>query len=131
MKRLIIISVLVIAAASVFLSCTKKDIIDDNGLLITTRSECYMGFFELLGTDNFTVLTATATVDTVALTVNGIAKLGTNLTHVKPYCSVVTDAIVEPAMGQWVDFTSPRQYTVISGNRKVKKTYTITITVQQ
>jgi hypothetical protein len=90
-----------------------------------------MSFFELLGTDNYTVLTATAIIDTTALTVTGVAKLGTNLKHVKPYCSVVTDAIVEPAMGQWVDFTSPRQYTVISGNRKVKKAYTITITVQQ
>jgi hypothetical protein len=131
MKRLIIISVLIIATASLFLSCTKKGLIDDNGLLITSRSQCYMSFFELLGTDNYTVLTATAIIDTTALTVTGVAKLGTNLKHVKPYCSVVTDAIVEPAMGQWVDFTSPRQYTVISGNRKVKKAYTITITVQQ
>jgi len=130
MKKIIIVFTLVIAVFSVFSSCN-DDVIDDKGLLITNRSECYISFFDILGSENVTTLISGTTIDTVALTVNATAKFGTNLKSVKPYCSVVTDAIVEPAMGKWVDFTQPLQYTIISGNRKVRKTYTITITLQQ
>lgn len=130
MKKIALMFALILTTVS-FLGSCNDDVIDNNGLLITQRSQCYMSFFDILGTDNVTSLAGSAVIDTVALTVNATAKLGTNLKHVKPYCSVVTDAIVEPAMGTWVDFSSPRQYTVISGNRKVKKTYTITITLQQ
>jgi hypothetical protein len=131
MKKIALIFALMITAVSFLGSCNDDNVIDDNGLLITQRSQCYMSFFDILGPDNVTSLAGGTIIDTVALTVNATAKLGTNLKRVKPYCSVVTDAIVEPAMGTWVDFSSPREYTVISGNRKVKKTYTITITLQQ
>jgi hypothetical protein len=131
MKKIALIFALMITAVSFLGSCNDDNVIDDNGLLITQRSQCYMSFFDILGLDNVTSLAGGTIIDTVALTVNATAKLGTNLKRVKPYCSVVTDAIVEPAMGTWVDFSSPREYTVISGNRKVKKTYTITITLQQ
>ncbi|MDR0700336.1 MAG: hypothetical protein LBG28_14145 [Tannerella sp.] len=105
--------------------------IDDKGMLITTRSQCYMSMFELLGPDNRTALVSGQTViDTVACTVTAVARFGTNMTHLKPYCSLVTDAIVEPKMGTWVDFTQPRKYTVISGDRQVRKEYTITVTLQ-
>ena len=130
MKKMIFSLLSLAVLAAITYSC-KFDAIDDNGLLITTRGQCYMAFFDLLGTDNNSVLASKAAIDTVALTVTGVAKFGTNLKHVKPYCSLVTDAILEPAMGQWVDFTAPRQYTVVSGNRKVKKVYTITVTLQQ
>lgn len=113
-----------------FASCT-KDPIDSNDRLISTRAECYMSFFDLLGSDNRTVLvTGTTVIDTVALTVKAVARYGTNMIRVKPYCSVVTDAVVEPNMGVWTDFTAARQYTVVSGNRQVRKTYTVTVTVQ-
>ena len=90
-----------------------------------------MSFFDLLGTENVSVLTGKALIDTVALTVNGVARFGTNLKQVKPYCSLVTDAKLEPAMGQWIDFSEPRKYTVVSGNQKIRKTYTITIALQK
>ncbi len=115
-------------------SCKKDFPIDDNGLLITERSECYMSNFELLGSDHRTVIVGKAVIDTLALTVNAEVLYGTNLKNLKPHCSVVTDAIVTPTMGVWTDFSdlaNPKQYTVISGNRKVKKTYTVHITVQQ
>ncbi|WP_420151939.1 hypothetical protein [Siphonobacter sp.] len=113
------------------LSCTKMPI-DETGLLITTRSQCYMTFFDLLGSDHRTVLVSGQTkIDTVAQTVTAVARFGTNLQRVKPYCSVVTDAIVEPTMGIWTDYTQPQQYTVVSGNRTVRKTYTVTVTLQQ
>lgn len=105
--------------------------VDDKGMLITTRTQCYMSMFELLGPDNRTVLVSGQTViDTVACTVTALARFGTNMTHLKPYCSLVTDAIVEPEMGTWVDFTQPRKYTVISGNRQIRKEYTITVKLQ-
>lgn len=127
MKKIIIITLFVTILGAI--SC-ENNTLDDSGLLITQRSECYLSFFDLLGTENVSVLTGKALIDTVAQTVTGVAKFGTNLKHVKPYCSLVTDAILEPAMGQWIDFSEPRQYTVVSGNRKIRKTYTITITIQ-
>lgn len=110
--------------------------IDENGLLITDRHSCYMSSFGLLGTDNQTVLreqptVANGLIDTLACTVTAVAKYGTNIQKVKPYCSVTDDIIVTPSMGKWCDFTESKQYTLISGDRKVKKTYTITVTVEQ
>jgi hypothetical protein len=104
--------------------------VDDDGRLMTTRGQCYMSMFELLGPDNRTVLVSAATIDTVTCTVTATAKFGTNIKHVKPYCSLVTDAILEPEMGVWTDFTQPCKYTVVSGNRKIRKEYTITVSLQ-
>ena len=113
------------------LSCS-KDPVDEAGLLITGRSQCFMTFFDLLGSDHRTVLVSGQTViDTTALTVTAVARYGTNMTRVKPYCSVVTDAIIEPTMGIWTDYTQAQKYTVVSGNRQVRKTYTVTVTVQK
>ncbi|MBD2701953.1 hypothetical protein IC229_14990 [Spirosoma sp. BT702] len=113
------------------LSCS-KDPIDENGLLITGRSQCFMTFFDLLGSDHRTVLVSGQTViDTTAMTVTAVARYGTNMLRLKPYCSVVTDAIVEPTMGIWTDYSQPQKYTVVSGNRLVRKTYTVTVTVQK
>lgn len=131
MKKGIIYFVFALASVLVFAGCA-EDPVDDAGLLITGRSQCYMSFFDLLGSDHRTVLVSgTTVIDTVAQTVKAVAKFGTNLQRVKPYSSVVTDALVQPAMGVWVDFSKPMEYTVISGNRQVQKKYTITVTVQQ
>lgn len=114
-----------------FGACTDQPV-DPDGLLITGRSQCYMSFFDLLGSDHRTVLVSgTTVIDTVAQTVKAVARFGTNLQRVKPYSSVVTDALVEPKMGVWVDFSKPMEYTVISGNRQIRKKYTVTVTVQQ
>lgn len=130
--RIIICSILAIITLN---SCGDYPV-DDNGLLITDRHSCYMSSFSLVGTDLQTVLleqptVANGLIDTLECTVTAIAKYGTNLKRVKPYCSVTDDIIVTPAMGKWIDFTEPKQYTLISGDRQVKKTYTITVTVQQ
>ncbi len=117
----------------------KKYPVDSKGLLITENSMCYMSSFNLLGPDNQTVLVTQPTfsnglIDTVKQTVTAVAKFGTNLAKVKPYCGLgasPNDMLCEPAMGVWTDFTQPKTYTLISGNRQVRKTYTITITVQQ
>lgn len=131
MKKSIFFVCLAALMMAGLLSCS-EDPIDESGLLITQRSQCFVTFFDLLGSDHRTVLVAGQTIiDTTALTVTAVARFGTNMTRVKPYCSVVTDAIVEPNMGIWTDFTQAQKYTVVSGNRQVRKPYTITVTVQK
>ena len=121
---------ILLCSVSVFISC-KKEPLDEKGLLITDRAECYMSLFDLLGSDNRTVLVSASTkIDTTALTVTAVARYGTNLKRVKPFCSVVTDASVTPSMGVWSDFTQPQKYTVVSGNRQVRKIYTVTVSLQ-
>ncbi|MBN8821967.1 MULTISPECIES: hypothetical protein [unclassified Spirosoma] len=131
MKSIAVYKFFGILALIGLLSCGKEPI-DESGLLITGRNQCFMTFFDLLGSDHRTVLVSGQTViDTTALTVTAVARFGTNIQRVKPYCSVVTDAIVEPTMGIWTDYTQPQKYTVVSGNRQVRKTYTVTVTLQK
>lgn len=107
--------------------------IDEDGLLITTRSECYVSSFELLGTDQRSVIVDVATVDTVAQEIHAEVNFGTDLHALWPQFTLVTDAKLEPKVTGFVDFSdldNPRQWTVVSGNRKVRKTYTVYITVQ-
>lgn len=131
-KYLIIVSALILVAFT-WVRCTDYPI-DEDGLLITTRGECYVGSFELLGSDFQTVRTKTAAVDTVAQTINAEVFYGTDLKNLYPQFSLVTDAKLDPKITGFVDFSdlsNPKKYTVISGNRKVRKTYTVYITVQQ
>ena len=61
-------------------------------------------------------------------------QFGTDLRNIYPQFSLATDAKLDPKIVGKVDFSDlehPKQYTVISGNRKVRKTYTVLITVQQ
>jgi hypothetical protein len=112
---------------------------DGYEMLITDRNDAYIATFRILGTDNFTMLATLGIgtgIDTAAHTITGTVKYGTDLTKLKPYCSLSPESVIEPVagspkLGTWVDFTQgPFQYTVMSGSRKVKKTYTVTITAQ-
>jgi hypothetical protein len=108
--------------------------VDEDGLLVTERSQCYVSNFELLGTDFQTVRTKNAVVDTVACTIDVEVFYGTDLTHLWPQFTLVTDAKLEPKITGWTDFSdlaNPRKYTVISGNRKVRKEYTVNLSVQK
>jgi hypothetical protein len=130
-KYLIFFSIITLVTLS-WVRCTKYPV-DEDGLLITTRAECYVGSFELLGRDFQTVRTKTAVVDTVAQTINVEVFYGTDLKNLYPQFSLVTDAKLDPKITGFVDFSDmehPKQWTVISGNRKVRKTYTVYVTVQ-
>ncbi|MDR2915916.1 MAG: hypothetical protein LBV74_13995 [Tannerella sp.] len=108
--------------------------IDEDGLLITEREECYVSNFELLNTDHQTVRTKNPVIDTLAQTIDVEVRWGTNLAKLWPQFTLVTDAKLDPKITGWTDFSdlnSPKQWTVISGNRKVKKVYTVNISVQQ
>lgn len=116
-----------------WMGCRKETPIDEDGLLITTRAECYVSNFELLGADFQTVRTKNAVIDTVACTVDVTVFYGTDLKHLYPQFTLVTDAKLDPKITGFTDFsdlTSPRTYTVISGNRQVRKTYKVLVTVQ-
>jgi hypothetical protein len=107
--------------------------VDEDGLLVTTRSQCYVSNFELLGSDYQTVRSKAAIIDTTAQTINVEVLYGTDLKNIWPQFTLITDAKLDPKITSFVDFSDlsgPKQWTVISGNRKVKKTYSVYVTVQ-
>ena len=133
MKKYSITILSIILVTFAWVRCSKDYPVDADGLLITTRAQCYVSNFELLGADFQTVRTSAAVIDTTAQTVNAIVLYGTDLKNLYPQFSLVTDAKLDPKIVGKVDFSdlaNPKKYTVISGNRKVKKTYTVFITVQ-
>jgi hypothetical protein len=106
---------------------------DEDGLLITSRNECYVSNFELLGVDRQTVRTKNPEIDTLACTIDVEVFFGTDLKNLYPQFSLVTDASLDPKITGLTDFsnlTTPRQWTVVSGNRKIRKTYSVAISVQ-
>lgn len=119
---------------SVLAACKSDFPVDEDGLLITSRRECYVSNFELLGTDYVTVRTKAAVIDTTAQTVNVEVMYGTDLKNLYPQFSLVTDAKLEPKITGKVDFSdlaSPKTWTVISGNRQIRKPYKVIVTVQK
>lgn len=133
MKKYLIKITLLFLIVFAGIRCSKDFPVDSDGLLITTRGECYVSNFELLGSDFQTVRTAAAVIDTTALTINTTVLYGTDLKNLYPQFTLVTDAKLDPKITGKVDFSdlsNPKKYTVVSGNRQVKKTYTVNITVQ-
>lgn len=134
MKKYAIITLFSLFTALTWMGCKKDDPIDEDGLLITPRAECYVSSFELLGPDFLTVLTKNAVVDTAACTVTAIVAYGTDLKNLYPQFTLVSDAKLDPKITGKTDFSdlaNPRQWTVVSGNRQVRKTYKVLLTVQQ
>jgi hypothetical protein len=114
-------------------ACKKDTPVDEDGLLITTRAECAVNNFELLGTDFVTVRSKTAVIDTTAQTINVEVLFGTDLKNVYPQFSLSTDCKLDPKIIGKVDFSdlaNPKTFTVISGNRQVKKPYTVIVKYQ-
>ena len=133
MKKYFITLIAITLVTFAWIRCTDFPV-DEDGLLITTRGQCYVSNFELLGVDFQTVRTTKAPViDTTAQTINVEVNFGTDLKNVYPQFSLVTDAKLDPKIVGKVDFSdlaNPKVYTVISGNRLVKKPYTVYVTVQ-
>ncbi|AHF14968.1 hypothetical protein [Niabella soli] len=130
MKTYIVVLVISLIA---FAGCKKDYPVDEDGLLITTRAECYVSNFELLGTDFVTVLSKAPVIDTVAQTINAQVVYGADLKNLYPQFTLVTDAKLDPKITGKVDFSdlaNPKVYTVVSGDRKVRKPYTVYLTVQ-
>ena len=133
MKKNITISLIVLLAVCTWAACSKSIPVDEDGLLITTRKDCYVSSFELLGTDYVTVRSGAATVDTTALTVNVKVLFGTDLKHLYPQFTLAQDCKLSPKITGFVDFSdtlNPKKWTVISGDRKIQKTYSVVVSVQ-
>lgn len=134
MKKLYISFCILLAAVLTFNLTACNDFpVDEDGLLITTRSECYVSSFELLGTDHQTVIDGAAVIDTLAQRIDVDVRYGTNLKSLWPQFTLCQDAKLDPKVTGFTDFSdleNPRQYTVISGDRKIHKVYTIFIKVK-
>ena len=133
MKKYAIIVLLSLFTALTWMGCKKDFPIDEDGLLITPRAECYVSSFELLGSDFQTVRTKNAVVDTAECTINVEVFYGTDLKNLYPQFTLVSDAKLDPKITGKTDFSdlaNPRQWTVVSGNRQVRKTYKVIVTVQ-
>lgn len=133
MKNKIIIAFMFLLTTLLATACFDDYPIDEDGLLITERAECYVSNFDLVNVDNQTVRSSPPVIDTLEQTINFEVYWGTNLKQLWPQFSLVTDAKLTPKVTQWVDFSdlgNPKQWTVVSGNRKIRKTYTVNITVQ-
>ncbi|MEJ7769561.1 MAG: hypothetical protein WKF89_17205 [Chitinophagaceae bacterium] len=116
-----------------FLACRKDAPVDEDGLLITRRVECYVSNFELLGTDFVTVRSKAVLIDTTAQTINVEVLFGTDLKNVYPQFSLATDCKLDPKITGKADFSdlaNPKTYTVVSGSRQVKKPYKVIIKFQ-
>jgi hypothetical protein len=115
-------------------SCSKDVPVDEDGLLITERQECYVSNFELVGSDFVTVRPSgiAAAIDTTAQTILVTVLFGTDLKNVYPQFTLANDCKLDPKITGKVDFSdlAPKTYTVISGNRKIKKPYAVTVKYQ-
>lgn len=133
MNRNIIIALIALLTVSTWAACSKNIPVDEDGLLITTRKDCFVSSFELLGTDYVSVRVGAATIDTTALTVNVKVAFGTDLTHLYPQFTLAQDCKLNPKITGFVDFSDtlhPKQWTVISGDRQVHKTYSVIVSLQ-
>jgi hypothetical protein len=132
-KKHITIALALLLAAFTWASCKKDLPVDEDGLLITTRKDCFVSNFELLGSDYVSVRVGTAAIDTTALTVKVTVQFGTDLKHVYPQFTLAQDCKLDPKITGLTDFSdlsNQRKWTVISGDRQVKKTYSVFVTVQ-
>jgi hypothetical protein len=124
----------IIISAIFLFGCSEKE-----ELLITDSEESYISRVQVIGIDNYTIVgnaTIGNGIDTVGLTVVVTVDYGVDLRKLKPMCSLSPESIMRPEegappMGSWIDFTQgPYKYTVISGNRKIRNTYTISVVSQ-
>jgi hypothetical protein len=123
-----IIAILMISA--IVVSCKKDSVVDEDGLLITFRNECFVSNFELLGADFVTVRAAPAVIDTTAQTIDVQVQFGTDLKNVYPQFTLATDCKLEPKITGRTDLSdlaNPKIYTVVAGNRITRKAYKLNI----
>lgn len=128
------VAILALLFSSMMMTACDKDLpVDEDGLLITFREECFVSNFELLGTDFQTVRFGAPVIDTLAQTVNVTVLTGTDLKNVYPQFSLATDCKLDPKIVGRVDMSdlaSPKEWTVISGNRKIRKKYKVIVKFQ-
>jgi hypothetical protein len=127
------IALYILMISGIIVSCKKDSPVDEDGLLITFRQECFVSNFELLGADFVSVRSRPAIIDTTAQTIDVEVLFGTDLKNVYPQFSLATDCKLDPKITGKTDLSnlaSPKVYTVVSGNRKIRKAYKLNIKFQ-
>lgn len=123
------------AAVTVLSGCNGTPI-DSNGVVVHNSAQASIFGFDLLDEDNKSVKAGNVIWDTV----NGRSDIyikvyaRADLTKLIPSSKRSAYTMVLPEMGVVTDFSdlaNPRVYSVISGNRKVKRDYTIRLSVQE
>lgn len=103
--------------------------IDEDGLLISNDPGCYVLNFDLIDTDQKTVKSSVypTIIDTVSCTIDFWVVYGAVLDNVYPRFSLYYNCKLDPKITGRMNLSDmePRQWTVVSGNRKVRKTYTV------
>jgi len=133
MKKNITIALAILLTAATWISCKKDLPVDEDGLLITTRRECYVSNFELLGTDFVSVRVGSPVIDTTEQTINVTVQFGADLKNLYPQFTLAQDCKLDPKITGLTDFSdtlNPRKWTVISGDRNIRKSYSVIISVQ-
>ena len=87
MKKMISKICLFLFIALIAVSCEDFPV-DEDGLLITTRAECYVSNFDLYNTDHQTIKLGNAYVDTTAQVAIMYVKFGTPINNVWPRISL-------------------------------------------
>ncbi|MCQ2184301.1 MAG: DUF5018 domain-containing protein [Bacteroidales bacterium] len=130
MKKIISIILPFAAMALLSTSCLFKEYpVDEDGLIITSREDCSVLKFDVLDTKDVSALTdEPAVIDTIGLTINGVIRVQADIRNLWPVLTLATDCKLDPKIRSRQDFTNPVQFTVVSGNRKIRKTYTVTLT---
>ncbi len=117
MKKMINKICLLLFTVSLVASCTGDFPVDEDGLLITTRAECYVSNFDLWNTDYETVKLGNAYIDTTAQVAVMYVKFGTPLTNLWPRVSLCEDAKLTPKITSWMDFSgSKMDMTFVDGD---------------
>lgn len=150
-------TLLLIFAVVIVDSCDNYPI-DEDGLLISERTDCYVGSLQLLDTDLQTIIVGNAYVDTLKQVIIAYTRFGAPVNNLWPQFSLGSDMKLSPKISSRVDFSSSKmninyeaaefgsnalsekiiadrssfpsgalKYTVISGNRKIRKEYIILI----
>ncbi len=101
--------------------------VDEDGLLISKDPSCHVLDFDLVDTDQKTIRSSVPVIDTVNCTVDFYFVYGAVLDNVYPKFSLKDNCKLSPKITGRMNFSDlePRQWTVISGNRKVHKVYTV------
>ena len=103
--------------------------IDEDGLLVSNDDGCYVLNFDLIDVDQKTVKSSayTTVIDTLSCTIDFYVVYGAILDNVWPRFSLYQNCKLEPKITGRMNLSDmqPRQWSVISGSRRVKKTYTV------
>ena len=124
MKKILLLLTAALAATGCF-----KYAIDEDGLLISNDDGCYVLNFDLWDIDQKTVKSTAypPVIDTLSCTIDFYVVYGAVLDNVYPRFSLYYNCKLEPKITGRMNLSDmePRRWTVISGSRRVRKTYTV------